>query len=70
MKLRVTAEGVETPEQAAFLRQRGRNDLQGWRYSLAVEPTSSPACSIAGATPANGPGQWTRFMGTAGDASA
>ncbi|MGQ0503221.1 MAG: two-component system response regulator [Panacagrimonas sp.] len=43
MKLRVTAEGVETAEQASFLSARGCDDLQGWLYCPAVEPERIPA---------------------------
>ncbi|MGQ0620228.1 MAG: two-component system response regulator [Panacagrimonas sp.] len=43
MQLQVTAEGVETAAQAAFLRERGCQELQGWLYSPAVEAASIPA---------------------------
>ena len=43
MRLKVTAEGVETSEQMKFLRERGCNDLQGWLYSPAVEAARVPS---------------------------
>ena len=36
MNLRVVAEGVETPEQAAFLRERGCDELQGFLFSPPI----------------------------------
>ncbi|MEM5286859.1 EAL domain-containing protein [Paraburkholderia sabiae] len=38
MELSVTAEGVETNEQARFLRECGIDRMQGFLYSRAVEP--------------------------------
>lgn len=39
MDIRVTAEGVETPEQADMLGEMGCNTLQGFLFSAAVLPT-------------------------------
>ena len=36
LKLDITAEGVETPFQEAYLRERGCNYAQGWLYAKAV----------------------------------
>jgi len=36
LQLRVVAEGVETLEQAEFLRARGCHELQGFLFSPAV----------------------------------
>jgi EAL domain-containing protein (putative c-di-GMP-specific phosphodiesterase class I) len=38
MGLQVTAEGVETADQEAFLRSAGCNVLQGFLFSRAVPP--------------------------------
>jgi diguanylate cyclase (GGDEF)-like protein len=38
MNLSVTAEGVETPEQEAFLRAEGCDVLQGYLFSRPIEP--------------------------------
>jgi EAL domain-containing protein (putative c-di-GMP-specific phosphodiesterase class I) len=34
--LRTIAEGVETPEQLAFLRERGCDEVQGYYYSVPM----------------------------------
>jgi len=36
LHLEVVAEGVETQEQMAFLRERGCNEVQGFLFSPAV----------------------------------
>jgi EAL domain-containing protein (putative c-di-GMP-specific phosphodiesterase class I) len=41
MNLRVVAEGVETAEQLAFLRDNGCDVMQGFLYS---EPVSADDC--------------------------
>jgi diguanylate cyclase (GGDEF)-like protein/PAS domain S-box-containing protein len=38
LKLRVTAEGVETEAQLAFLRECGCHEAQGYRFSLPLPP--------------------------------
>jgi EAL domain-containing protein (putative c-di-GMP-specific phosphodiesterase class I) len=37
LQVQIVAEGVETPEQEAFLRAEGCNLLQGFRYSHPVD---------------------------------
>ena len=39
MGLSVTAEGVETEQQHAFLRSTGCNEMQGFLFSAAVPET-------------------------------
>jgi sensor c-di-GMP phosphodiesterase-like protein len=34
--LTITAEGAETAEQAAYLRNKGCHILQGWHYSKSL----------------------------------
>ena len=36
LNLKIIAEGIETAEQAAFLRQQGVDILQGYRYGKAM----------------------------------
>ena len=36
LELRIIAEGIETPEQAEYLKERGVEYAQGWYYSKAV----------------------------------
>jgi diguanylate cyclase (GGDEF)-like protein/PAS domain S-box-containing protein len=43
MRLKVTAEGVETRAQSNFLCERGCEELQGWLFSPAVEAANIPA---------------------------
>jgi EAL domain-containing protein (putative c-di-GMP-specific phosphodiesterase class I) len=38
LNLEAVAEGVETPEQAAFLRENGCDELQGYLFSPPVWP--------------------------------
>ena len=38
LRVKVVAEGVETPEQAFFLRAAGVDAGQGWLWSKAVPP--------------------------------
>ena len=47
--MKVTAEGVETPEQALFLRAAGVHAMQGFRYG---KPMSATAFSVRLASPA------------------
>lgn len=51
MKVRTTAEGVETEEQAAFLRLEGIDEFQGYllgRPRPAAHMPANPACRMAG----------------------
>ena len=43
LKIVVIAEGVETPEQLAYLSQRGCDEVQGYYFSPAVLPSEIPA---------------------------
>ncbi len=43
LKLRVVAEGIETPEQLAFLRSLGCDEAQGFYFSRPVTPEQIPA---------------------------
>lgn len=42
LEKQVVAEGVETPEQLAFLRQAGCNCFQGWLFAKAAPPADIP----------------------------
>ncbi|TXH05532.1 MAG: bifunctional diguanylate cyclase/phosphodiesterase [Nevskiaceae bacterium] len=43
LKIRVIAEGVETPEQLHYLRERGCDEAQGYHFSKAVTADQIPA---------------------------
>ena len=43
VELEVIAEGVETPEQEQFLRERGCNRLQGYLFSEPIETDAMKA---------------------------
>jgi EAL domain-containing protein (putative c-di-GMP-specific phosphodiesterase class I) len=43
LSLTVVAEGVETPEQVAFLRQHACNEMQGYYFSKPVDATAFAA---------------------------
>ena len=43
LRLKVIAEGVETPEQVKFLRERGCDEIQGFYYSRPVTPAEITA---------------------------
>lgn len=55
LKMRVTAEGVETEDQAAMVRSAGCDHLQGWLYFAPM-----PAGDIARHLPVPSPGKGTR----------
>ena len=48
LNLGVTAEGVETKEQLAFLRLRGCDSIQGYLISRAVPPAEFEATMFGG----------------------
>jgi EAL domain-containing protein (putative c-di-GMP-specific phosphodiesterase class I) len=43
LKICVIAEGVETPEQLAYLRERGCDQAQGYYFGKAVSVIELPA---------------------------
>jgi len=49
LRFAVVAEGVETAEQAAFLRDAGCDTLQGFFYSRAVPPPEFRQFLLSGA---------------------
>jgi len=53
--VKVTAEGVERPEQAARLRELGCDSGMGWLWSKSVPPEQLGALADAGFSPSGGP---------------
>jgi diguanylate cyclase (GGDEF)-like protein/PAS domain S-box-containing protein len=53
--VKVTAEGVERPEQAAGLRRLGCDSAMGWLWSKSVPPEQLGALAEAGFMPDGGP---------------
>jgi EAL domain-containing protein (putative c-di-GMP-specific phosphodiesterase class I) len=51
LQLTVTAEGVERAEQAALLRERGCDFLQGFHFAHPLPPEEIPPLFAAGAPP-------------------
>jgi predicted signal transduction protein with EAL and GGDEF domain len=49
LRLKVIAEGVETVEQLAFLRQQGCDEMQGYYFSKPL-PAEKFACLLSGST--------------------
>ena len=52
--VKVTAEGVERPEQAARLRELGCDSAMGWLWSKSVPPEQLGALAEAGFVPEGG----------------
>ncbi|MFC7462290.1 EAL domain-containing protein [Hydrogenophaga defluvii] len=48
LKLKIIAEGVETEEQAAYLRQQGVELVQGWLYSKPIDAVTLRAGASSG----------------------
>ncbi|HKC13602.1 MAG TPA: EAL domain-containing protein, partial [Vicinamibacteria bacterium] len=49
LKIKVVAEGVETPEQLAYLKEQGCHEIQGYLFSRPM-----PAWSVPGFLPGRG----------------
>jgi len=46
--MKITAEGIERPEQADWLRQLGCDSAVGWLWSPALSPEALAECALAG----------------------
>jgi sensor c-di-GMP phosphodiesterase-like protein len=57
LKLAITAEGVETPSQAAFLRERGVQFAQGWLFGKPMPIQQLSAWLASDANPASPAGR-------------
>ena len=56
LSLRVVAEGIETPEQAEYLRQQGCDEGQGFLYSRPLRADAIPVLVRAGLPDGHGNG--------------